>query len=296
VAEGKDKATPLPGTVLAMVETRLGRLPSDARRVLRATSVFGEVCWEGGVIVLLADAMPATAVGEWLARLVEQEVLAVRPDSRFPGERELAFRHALIREGAYATLTDADRRLAHGLAGEWLEQHGEAEPMVLAEHFQRGGAATRAAGFYLRAAEHAAQIIDLNAAIARAELGLACEPSPEVRLTLLGIRCRASQGLQRIMIPEAEKLLRAAPRGSLPWVDGLFSYFVSTMMTGRIAECLASLALLQDVTPAPGAEGEWRWSSLPGHSSSIPSGKSRRAPRWRHRSTRLSAPGGSRSR
>src|SRR5262245_19934199 len=66
-AEGKDKA--LPDTVLAMVETRIGRLAVEARRVLRAASVFGEVCWEGGVIVLLGDAMGATMVSEWLARL-----------------------------------------------------------------------------------------------------------------------------------------------------------------------------------------------------------------------------------
>jgi len=255
MAEGKDKDTPLPGTVLAMVETRLGRLPFDARRVLRAASVFGEVCWEGGVIMLLGDAMPATTVGEWLARLVEQEVLTVRPDSRFPGERELAFRHALLREGAYATLTDADKRLAHRLAGEWLEQHGEADPMVLAGHFQRGGQATRAASFYLRAAQQASQILDLNAALVRADLGLACEPSPEVRIDLLGIRCRAAQGSQTVMIVEAEELLRSAPRGSNPWIDGLFAYQLGTMLTGRIEECLASLALLQGVTPAPGAAG-----------------------------------------
>src|SRR5262249_13679472 len=48
-AEGKDGA--LPDTVLAMVETRLSRLTLEARRVLRAASVFGEVCWESGVAV-----------------------------------------------------------------------------------------------------------------------------------------------------------------------------------------------------------------------------------------------------
>ncbi|HSK04999.1 MAG TPA: protein kinase, partial [Kofleriaceae bacterium] len=137
VAEGKDRA--LPETVLAMVETRLGRLPLEARRVLRAASVFGQVCWEGGVTVLLGGAMGPTMVGEWLARLVEQEVLADRPASRFSGEHELAFRHALLREGAYATLTEEDRRLGHHLAGEWLERRGEADPMVLAGHFERGG-------------------------------------------------------------------------------------------------------------------------------------------------------------
>jgi hypothetical protein len=92
VAEGKDAA--LPDTVLAMVEARLARLPFEARRVLPAASVFGEVCWESGVALLLGGAMTATAVGEWLTRMVEQEVLVARPDSRFLGERELAFRHA----------------------------------------------------------------------------------------------------------------------------------------------------------------------------------------------------------
>src|SRR3954451_15194202 len=78
-AEGKDTA--LPETVLAMVETRLGRLAVEARRVLRAASVFGEVCWEGGVVAVLGGTMSTTMIGDWLAKLVEQEMLAVRPDS-----------------------------------------------------------------------------------------------------------------------------------------------------------------------------------------------------------------------
>src|SRR5204863_4361653 len=173
-AEGKDKA--LPETVLAMVETRLGRLAVEARRVLRAAAVFGEVCWEGGVVVLLEGAMGPATVAEWLAKLVEQEVLAMRQDSRFPGERELVFRHSLLREGAYATLTDDDKRLGHHLAGEWLAQHGEADPMVLAGHFERGGEGTRAASYYLRASEQAYYVVDLEATMARLAHGLACAP------------------------------------------------------------------------------------------------------------------------
>src|ERR1043165_5453794 len=45
-AERKDQA--LPDTVLAMIETRLARLPSEARQVLRAASVYGKACWESG--------------------------------------------------------------------------------------------------------------------------------------------------------------------------------------------------------------------------------------------------------
>jgi tetratricopeptide (TPR) repeat protein len=259
VAEGKDRSGALPGTVLAMVETRLGRLPVEARRVLRAASVFGEVCWESGVIALLAGAMEAHLVATWLARLVEQELLVARMDSRFPGERELAFRHALLREGAYATLTAADARLGHRRAGEWLDQRGEADPMVLAGHFQRGEEAERAARVYLRAAEQAMQILDYETAIARTGLGLACDPPTGLRITLLGVRCYTSSFTRRPVLSEAEELLQLAPRGSVSWAQGLFAYSLGTLAAGRIPELLGALALLRDVTPAADAPG---WMSL----------------------------------
>ncbi|HEX3473520.1 MAG TPA: protein kinase [Kofleriaceae bacterium] len=257
VAEGKDAA--LPETVLAMVETRLARLPFEARRVLRTASVFGEVCWDRGVVELLGEAMAPALVQRWLARLVEQELLVARPDSRFPGERELAFRHALIREAAHATLTTDDERLAHRLAGDWLERHGEADPIVLAGHAERGGDPARAAAFYLRAAEQAMHVLDNEAAIARASLGLACDPSPELRFALLGIRCHASHRLQRHALADAEQLVRSAPPGSVPWAQGMVSYQLATMMSGREDDLRASLALLAEVTPARGAAG---WMSF----------------------------------
>ncbi len=43
---------PLPQTVLAMVEARLGALEPEARRVLRAASVFGQVFYRRGVMAL----------------------------------------------------------------------------------------------------------------------------------------------------------------------------------------------------------------------------------------------------
>jgi tetratricopeptide (TPR) repeat protein len=253
VAEGKDLA--LPETVLAMVETRLARLPFEARRVLRAASVFGEVCWDSGVALLLGELMNAAVVGEWLARLVEQEVLVARPDSRFRGARELAFRHTLLREGAYATLTADDQRVGHRRAGEWLERRGEADPMVLAGHLQRGGDGAHAAQYYLRAAEQALHVLDQDGALARTELGLACDPPPEIRIALLSLRCQASLRIPRIAFDEADELLRAAPPGSIAWVQGMAAYYAFAMMAGRIEELPASIALLPGVTALPEAAG-----------------------------------------
>jgi tetratricopeptide (TPR) repeat protein len=259
VAEGKGKGTTraLPETVLAMVESRLARLAVEARRVLRAASVFGEVCWEDGIAALVGGVMGPASVAEWLARLVEQEMLAVRPHGRFAGAgRELAFRHALLREGAYATLTDADRRLEHRRAGAWLERHGEGDPMVLAAHFERGGDGERAATYYLRAAEQAFLVRDLAAAIARADLGLACAPPAEVRLALRGRRCEAAGSALDMIggaMADAEELLRTAPRGSLHWAQAMLAYLPGTLVTGRIGDFLAAVELLRDVEPTPEA-------------------------------------------
>src|SRR5262249_36259646 len=172
-----------------MVEARLSALSGDARRVLRAASVFGEVCWESGALALLRGGMGASALREQLEALETQELLSWREESRFPGEREVVFRHALLRDGAYAMLTEDDGRLAHKAAGEWLSKHGEGDPMTLAGHFERGGDSPRAADLYLRAAEQASQAGDPGAAIARAKLGLACEVPEARRIALLGVLC-----------------------------------------------------------------------------------------------------------
>ncbi|WP_437720284.1 protein kinase domain-containing protein [Sorangium sp. So ce861] len=182
VAEGRGGA--LPETVLGMVEARLAALGPEARRLLRAASVFGEVCWARGVGALLGAPAPGTRERDAWAELFEREILERRPTSRFAGEEEVGFRHALLREAAYAMLTEGDRALGHRLAGEWLREAGEQDPTVLAEHFARGGDGARAAEMYLRAAELALRGADLPAVLARAQAGIACGAAGETLAAL----------------------------------------------------------------------------------------------------------------
>ena len=103
--------------------------------VLRAASVFGQTFLRGGLAAVLRDARPA-ALATVLADLCTREVLATRPEtSGASGATEYVFCHALLREAAYAALTDADRCRANRRAGAWLETGGAPEPMALAEHF-----------------------------------------------------------------------------------------------------------------------------------------------------------------
>lgn len=138
----------LPSTIVAMVQTRLERLDPLVRRALRAASVLGDVFWRG----IVAQMVGADLTNVW-PQLVKSEICIRHRESRFPSDEEYAFRQALLREGAYGLLTENDRELGHRLAGELLERAGEADPLILAGHFERGGVGTQAATYYIRGAE-----------------------------------------------------------------------------------------------------------------------------------------------
>jgi eukaryotic-like serine/threonine-protein kinase len=251
VAEGKDEA--LPETVVAMVEARIASLDAPSRRILRAASVFGEVCWPSGVATLLG-ATDAAATTECLSVLVDRELLVRRRESRFAGEQELAFRHALLREGAYAMLTEGDRVLGHRLAGVWLEQHGESDPMVLAEHFERGGDRGHAGDFYLRAAEQAHRAGDTETTIERARRGLACDISPEVRSSLLALFCEIHAWRAEFSTAAgyADEVMRLSPPGSAAWASAALVGLGDTLQPSRIDAFMATIQLLDGQEPEPG--------------------------------------------
>jgi len=132
-------AAALHETVLSMIHGRLEALDPEARRVLRAASVFGQTFWYGAVETLLGGGAGMPALSGHLERLEQLEWISARAEAKFQGERELVFRHALVREAAYGMLTNEDRALGHRLAGAWLEQVGEPSAAVIGEHFERAG-------------------------------------------------------------------------------------------------------------------------------------------------------------
>ncbi|HEY6560360.1 MAG TPA: protein kinase [Polyangiaceae bacterium] len=172
-AEAQGGSGELPPTVLAMLQARLARLSPESRQLLRAGSVFGETFWDGGVAVLSPANLPGPVLHKQLQALVRAEWLVARPESRLARQCEYAFCHALLRDTAYASLTDEDRALGHGLAGAWLERSGERDPVLLAEHFRRAGELPRAASWYERAAALALKA-DFESAIQHAERAIEC--------------------------------------------------------------------------------------------------------------------------
>jgi len=164
----------LPDTVLAGVETRLGRLRDEERRILRAASVFGDHFSVGGAGALLPEEVRDTVPG--ILEALEALDLVTRP-----ADDRLAFAQRVIRDAAYATLTAEDRARGHRRAAEWLEANGEPEPGVLADHWARGGRSARAAALYLDAARLALEADDLDSALELCESGFGHADGPSLR-------------------------------------------------------------------------------------------------------------------
>jgi predicted Ser/Thr protein kinase/tetratricopeptide (TPR) repeat protein len=209
----------LPDTVLTMVQARLEALEPEARRVLRASSVFGQTFWRGGVVALLAGEDSDAHVNSWLDELCVREIVSRREETKFRGEQEYVFRHAFVAEAAYSMLTDKDRIIGHKLAAQWLEKVGESEAVVLAEHLERGGEPKRAITFYRRAAAQALEGNDLAACLQRADAGIACGAEGEVlgRLALRKAEAHRWRGENMSAKGCAGQALLLLPRGGRRW-------------------------------------------------------------------------------
>ena len=210
--------TQLPDTVIGTVQARLTALDQEARRVLRAAAVFGEVFREDGVAALLGGTGGAFAVGEWLDDLERRELIHAAGGGA-AGARRYRFRHALVRDGAYQMLTDDDRLVGHFLAGRWLEQVGERDALTLAGHAERGGDLAAAARWYRAAVEDALEGNDLAAVRERGERAIAAGASGPVRGEIRGAQAVAAywQSDYAGALDLADDALAHLPIGSAPW-------------------------------------------------------------------------------
>ncbi|WP_438000182.1 protein kinase [Sorangium sp. So ce185] len=131
-ADGRGAA--LPETVLAMVQARLEALDPEARRVLRAASVFGQSFRPAGVAALLGGA--DAEVGDRLAELVEREVIVPR---RQPGRRGDGLLSALSSSPRPGPIDEPERDAPTACEAAALElgapgEAGEAEPEYSFRH------------------------------------------------------------------------------------------------------------------------------------------------------------------
>ena len=219
-AVARGEGNQLPHSVLVLAQSRLASAPPEARRVLRAGSVFGRRFWRGGAAELTD--LPPEKLDEILDLLSKSEFIRrVGPEDSGP-EVEFAIRHAVIREAAYESLPPEERVAAHARAAEWLHATGTASSRDIARHFVAGGLPKRAAPHLRRAAQSALEAHDFDGALEAAVRGQRHASGEDLgELGLVQAEVRSLRGEFDAAAEAADLALASSPAGSAPWCRAL---------------------------------------------------------------------------
>ncbi|HYH95587.1 MAG TPA: serine/threonine-protein kinase PknK, partial [Hyalangium sp.] len=183
--------------------------------------------------------------------LVVLEVVQPQPGGRFPKESEYRFRHALVRDAAYGLVPDDLKPLGHRLAGVWLEQAGESDPLVLARHSQLGQERARAVHFFTRAGERLFERHDLGAAQQCLEAALSCQPEGSDILALRALEASIAfwrEDFERSFAAGSE-ILPSLAAGSASWSRVMGGLLLAGAQSGRHGEVARLGQLLLSSSP-----------------------------------------------
>ena len=132
VAEwGEGDALRIPDTLQALIAARIDRLPPSSKDLLQRASAIGRYFWKGAIEHLVPD---AENVDDALDDLVLRDFVEHQTRSSLSGETAYRFKHVLIREVAYASLTKSARADHHARFAEWLEQRAGDELLEIRAH------------------------------------------------------------------------------------------------------------------------------------------------------------------
>ena len=197
----------LPSSIRGIIAARLDAVPAAERSVLLDASVVGRIFWNGAL----------DSVGGYGSRLPDlldslegRDLIRREPTSRYQGQQQFRFKHALIRDVAYAALPRARKRNAHGAVARFLEEvHAERDsPAAVGHHWREAGDRERAADYFIVAAEQASRGWAKEEAVSlfRQALALVREEDRDRRRKLRVKLAVAEQMLYHL--PDAERLAR----------------------------------------------------------------------------------------
>lgn len=172
VAQGQLHATDkidsvvIPGTVQEVILVRIEQLPASHQRLLQIGAVMGRAFLYRILVEVLG---PLPDMQEWLAHLVERQLLSVHDvrnfadvrHARLESEREYIFKHALIQETIYHSILNRTRTKLHLQVAQAIERmftdrladfYG-----MLAYHYSRANELAKAEAYLFKAGDEAAR-------------------------------------------------------------------------------------------------------------------------------------------
>lgn len=192
----------IPLTLRDPLTSRVDRV--KGRRVLQLAATLGKTFdYE---LLLAVSSMEGDILSRELRHLVDAELLYQK--GTVPQEAVFEFKHALIRDAAYALLTKAERETYHKRAGWLLEERfsetAKAHPEIVAYHYTQARSYEKALHYWYEAGRQSAARSAHNEAVGHLKQGLKQIPNiddPILRnkselllQTLLGHSLHATQG------------------------------------------------------------------------------------------------------
>lgn len=153
-----------PATVRDAVIARVERLSHRSRAILQRAAVIGE-----SFRAHILEELIAAPAAKNLQELIDEHLLLRSDQADYEAEGgEFSFRHGLIQEVVYASLSVGARRSTHANLGRLLALRAEAgreePPALTAYHLELGGDHKRAAHYWTRAGQVAQTAFEVKAA------------------------------------------------------------------------------------------------------------------------------------
>jgi len=272
---GRAGMLPVPATVHGVIASRLDTLPPEDKAVLANAAVLGQVAWVGGIAAVAGhdpdDLDVWLELNRRLGELERTELLRRVPGSRVAGEVEVIFRHALVRDVAYAQLPRAVRADRHRRAAVWLEQlapdRTSDRAELLAHHYTQALTYAQAAGqptaelvdrarFVLREAGDHATALGTEVTAARYYTqALALWPEedperPELQLRAGRARCFGEGTGEDLLVMARDGLLAAGARERAAEAESLLGRLAYLHGRPRSIHIERALVLVADAPPS----------------------------------------------
>ena len=245
-------ALSIPDTLRSLIASRLDALDTTDRGLLQDASVLGRSFQP--VALAAISGVPEIDLEPRLRALARRELLELVADPRSPERGQYGFIQSLIREVAYDTLANRDRRSRHLAAARYFEALGDDEMAgVLASHYLAAyqasaeGAESDALAAQARvalrgAAERAAALGGHDQAVAYLEQALSVTTEPAQQGDLLELAAASADSAGRY-----EPAQDYARRAIAAWQEAA-NHRAEDRATGLLGRVLIDASQLAEAT------------------------------------------------
>src|SRR5437762_1115510 len=122
--EGAESVERIPDTVQALIAARIDRLSGESKSLLQRAAVIGRVFWVSALERLSPE---LESIEEPIDDLLLRDFVLDEPRSTIRGEQAYKFKHVLIREVAYASVSKSARAEHHQAFAGWLKERAGEE-------------------------------------------------------------------------------------------------------------------------------------------------------------------------